>query len=200
MVNLGIKSDGTVVIMDENNAVITNESVLRKIKQTELYKNQLSIMMSQFKEQIENETREFVEIYKLSQPVETIEVFQEALLNLKPDKYVKTHFGEIEPTNEIVKAQLEFEAKEKIKSLAFWKINKLRKKYVDDEIASRFSSVHSAWESKKYDYEQIQNDEEARINELYQKEYVLEKDRLTKAIEGNKGLIQSEIDNMVIVS
>jgi len=76
--------------------------------------------MYQLKEDIESETREFIDIYKLSAYIMPISEYHELLDYMKPERYNIPPFDLTEPTRDEVKSQLEAEAKSNIKTVAFW--------------------------------------------------------------------------------
>ena len=61
-----IDDTGIVTIKDEHGYTITDESLLRKIKRAPEYRDILPLLMEQYKEYIEKDTQELIEIYKYS--------------------------------------------------------------------------------------------------------------------------------------
>jgi len=194
-ISIHVQPDGAIVVLDEFNILINDETMLRRLKKTDMYKGKLNFAMRLYKEEIENETREFVEIYKLAPSVMSLSDFKKVFNQLEPQQYEKVPFAETEPSEVAIKPQLEQEAIEKIKTFAFWRKRKLRQKYVEDEMASRLPGLQLAWKNRKDEHENLQQEEEIKANELYEFEFELKKEGLEKAIEGDTEHIQAEIDD-----
>ena len=155
-VNVRVEDDGSTIIMDTQNNVITDEAILRKIKRTDSYKELRANLMSQLKNEIEAETKKIVEIYKLSSQVSSYSDYKKILEGLKVEKYKKEDFSQVEPQKEMIRIEIMQEAKKNVKTIALWKIRKMRQEYIQQELEKRFNEEHKKWELAKSEFEFLQ--------------------------------------------
>jgi len=188
---------GKVIIMDEYGDLITDESVLRRIKRSEEFKSSKVELMAQLKEDIESETGDLVEICKLSPTVTTYEAFQRSLTALKPERYKQTPFSEAAPAEEGVRHLLYLEAEEAVKTWAFWKLKKLRSQYVENEFSLRYSRLYQEWEYRKNVHELSEASIAESKNVEFQREYEITKESFEKAIQGSRDFIEHEIKSWI---
>ena len=115
--------------------MITDQTIIRRIKNTPQFKAQKEMLEIQRREKIdeivknfEEENDKFINIYKLSSAVETLEEFEDKLNQLKPQKYDVIPYDLPCPTEQEVREELEEEAKKNVKA-SFFTIKKMRKQY-----------------------------------------------------------------------
>ncbi len=157
-VSIRMDDKGKVIIEDGNGIEITNQSILRKIKATSSYQTQVAQLDAQRKEKIEEmirdseeENERFINIYELSTIVDPLSRFQSRLNNLKPVEYEEAEFELPAPVKDDIRMFLAKEAEETVKGSIF-KIGKLRRQYVEENLEQRFSNALSAWESERDDF------------------------------------------------
>ena len=192
-----VDDGGNVEIRGANDIPITDESMLRRIKRTDDFKALKTQLMGQLKEGIEKENSNFIDIFKLSTNIATLADFKSTQANLKPNRYAQVPFNELAPKEDDVKAQLQIEAKQNVKTMAFWKLRRLREDYVNNELPTRYSDLSRNWESRKAEHEQLQATIAEETNASYRKEYELAAKALEDAITGKSEYIEYEIDKWI---
>lgn len=194
-VNVRVEDDGSTIIMDTQNNVITDEAILRKIKRTDSYKELRANLMSQLKNEIEAETKKIVEIYKLSSQVSSYSDYKKILEGLKVEKYKKEDFSQVEPQKEMIRIEIMQEAKKNVKTIALWKIRKMRQEYIQQELEKRFNEEHKKWELAKSEFEQKENKREEELNTKYYSEYLKRQENLKMALEGESKYVEKAISD-----
>lgn len=131
-VRLKMSPDGRVEILDGRGNVITDQSVVRKIKTTDTYKNmvrnlegQRQNMLEQAYNEAKKENDRFIEIHKLSPQVDSQEQYLQILNSLRPPVYQRRQYEVPCPTEATVREQLMQEAKATVQGSIF-KIGKLQ--------------------------------------------------------------------------
>ena len=202
-VQIKMSSDGKVEIQDLMGQTITDQSILRRIKQTDAYKLQIQNLEQQRQHMLENgyneakaENNKFVEIYKLSPKVDKIENYQEILNNLRPPVYVRKEYDIPQPTEESVKELLKLEAKEKVKGNIF-SVGKLRKTYIEDNFNIRLNEAISQWTFDKAEFDKKELENESSETERYNKVFLSEKRYMLDLIDGNDEVVSDAIESWI---
>lgn len=193
-INLKFEDDGTVTFYDGNDCMITEPSMIRKIKSTPQFKSERARIMGEIFNRTNSKTEEFITIHCLSPKVDTMLNFQSTLENLKPEVYKKEIFSIHEPSKEEITLLLQNEAKQNIKSFAFWTLKKKRNEYVNLNLDTRFIKAHDNWTNEKKNFEEKQNSIEEIKNNEYNEEYKMQRKALELAISGDSIFIENAID------
>ena len=154
--------------------------------------------MEKLRGHIEDATNEFIDIYKLSSDVTTLAGFLNILDKLKLYKYKKISFDEPVPKEDDLRLSLALEAKNEIKSFAFWKLKKLRSDFVDKEFLARYPVLFEEWNKRKTQHENDESNREIQTNNQYQINYETQKELLENAITGNREYIECKINEWVL--
>ena len=83
-INLDEKGHPTLKATDNSGNEITDETILRKIKRGELYRQNVEILMNKRKDQIENNIKSFIEIYKSTPELTSENKLKKQLEKLRP--------------------------------------------------------------------------------------------------------------------
>lgn len=162
-----------LVVRDQYNNLISNKSVISKIKNTSQYKEAVNKLIADKRTEINNKTIEFVQIFKLSEPLyEYDEIRNE--LQLLLEKEASISFPKPKPELDIIKKLLEEEARKSINSILFWTNERNRVKYVEERINDRYSRAISDWENERDLYlstkENEYNDEKRHLEKILAKD------------------------------
>ena len=202
---IGIRMDdkGKVIIEDGNGIEITNQAILRKIKATAQYQAQVAQLDAQRREKIdemvrdaEAENERFINICELSAIVDPLSRFQDRLKEIKPAEYVVSEFDIPAPTKENIRFFLTKEAEATVKGSIF-KIGKLRKQYVEENLDQRFLNALSAWEDERDDFYAFQEEEKLAADEAAAEEFEKQKGFLLALIEGNESAVCEVFDSWI---
>lgn len=202
-VNIRMDDKGKVVIEDGNGNEITNQSVLRKIRASGQYQAQVAQLDAQRREKIdemvrdsEAENEQFINIYELSAVVDPLSRFQDRLNNIRPLEYEESEFDVPAPVKDDIMAFLKKEAETTVKGSIF-KIGKLRKQYVEDNLEQRYSNALSAWESERDEFYAFQAEEKAIADAAAMEECKKQKHFLAALIEGDESAVCEVFDSWI---
>ena len=141
--------------------LITDEQILNKVRKTEKYKNHISDLILKRKENIDNGTSQFVNIYKQTPKLIIEKEINEELEKLKPEFYTILTYQIQKPNKYSIENELKTEAKKNINKLFFWKNSSLRNQYVLDNLDKRLEREISKWNENLAEF----NKEQQRIKE-----------------------------------
>ena len=202
-VQLKMSPDGRVEILDGKGNVITDQSVVRKIKTTDAYKNmvrnlegQRQDMLEQAYKEAREENDKFIEIYRLAPQVDREEQYVQILNSLKPPVYQRRQFEIPCPTEATVREQLIQEAKDTVQGSIF-KVGKMRKEYVDANIQSRLNAAISAWSQEKDAFEQQEYKNEVSENERYAAEFNSSRKYMSDLISGEDNAVCDAVETWI---
>lgn len=192
--NLDDKGSPILRLTDSLGREITDESVIRKVKRGEQYKQGVEKLMAEKREEVEENLKSFIEIYKSTPDLYVQSQIQDELSNLTPQKYKRRNFTESEPLIDDVKKDLEIEANQKINKLFFWKNKKLRTEYVANNLQTRHHGLLGKWWQRKYDFELDQDKIESEQNAIFIEEYESIKTDLENYLEGGEDYVSNKIE------
>lgn len=192
--------NGEIMFLNENHEIITDASLIRKIKNSAEFKSMKSKIddarQKLFDEKIlaqQQEMDEFTNLHKHANIVHSSDYYLNKLEKLNLKTYKKKEFTIPEPIVEQIKVELQKEAIEKVKTLAIWNLNKLRNQYVDENLSERFECVHQQWQDSKEKFIKQEIENEKKFNDDLKKEINL----LKLSIEGNEDLICSSLESWI---
>jgi len=164
-ISVSLDEMGNPVIYDEHEREITDEKVLKKIKKTEYYTELVDNLISKKKEELEDETAQFINIYKYTPSIMT----EEEIKNSKFPAYEMKLFTKPAPTLEECRSLLEEKAKKEVASVFFWTNDKKRKEYVESHLSWEYQKLIDKWKEEKRLFEE-KEEERKREEELKRKE------------------------------
>lgn len=196
-ITVGIDDNGNYFIKDQYGDIITDETLLRKIKRTDSYKNKVLELSEKFANEKNAETGTFVEIYKMSEKIITEPEIKEKLSNLKPQRYIKNEFTRSKPNEISIKADVESEARRNIRSIAFWTLKKRRQDYVNEEFPLRLQSEVKKYEDDLQEHIKEESRMEIEKNARYDVLYNQEKEYLESFLAGKRELVELSLDSFL---
>lgn len=158
-VHVILNDDGKIELRDQKNMLITDPSVVRKIKSTDFYKNTVQNLKIQYEQKLDEmyskakeENDEFINIYKQSPQVDSVDQYLQVMNNLRPPVYNCKEYDVPCPTEASVREMLISEAKKTVTGNLF-KVGKLRKEYVETNVKSRVEAEISKWKTEKLQFD-----------------------------------------------
>ena len=202
-VQLKMSPDGKVEIQDEKGNIITDQSVIRKIKATDSYKNMVNNLESQRQDMLEQayneakaENNKFIEIYKSSPQVDRQEQYIQIMDSLRPPVYQRRQYDIPYPTDAAVREQLIQEAKDTVQGNIFT-VRKLRKEYVEANLQSRLNAAVYEWNQNREAFEYQENENEISENERYNTEFNSSKLYMSNLINGEDEAVSNAVESWI---
>lgn len=202
-VQLKMSPDGRVEILDGKGNIITDQSVVRKIKASDSYKNMVQNLEGQRQDMLEQAYNEakaendgFIEIYKLAPQVDRQDQYVQILNSLKPPVYQRRQYEIPYPTEATVRDQLMQEAKDTVQGSIF-KVGKLRKEYVDANIQSQLNAAIAGWTQDKDSFELQENEREVSENERYTAEFNSSRLYMSNLINGEDEVVSEAVESWI---
>ena len=167
-----LDDDGKPVVRDGSGRRISDEARLRRIKATDEYKEKRDSLLEKRADAAGKQAEQFnanadslIYIHRLSAKVSPARETDAARSG--PITYTPIPYEVPEPTEREVREELLAEAKEKIKSVAFWTLDEKYKQYVDENYIERFTQKTALWEREK----NAHDDEQLRIKAERDREF-----------------------------
>lgn len=199
-VGIQMNDRGKVTLIDESGDEITNAAIIRKIKATPQYAAQVANLNRQRIKNIEEyyanstaENERFINIYRLAPRVNSAADFTSLLQKIIPEQYEEKKFEIPVPTEESIKSLLVSEAEQTVNGSIFT-VRKLRKKYVADNLESKYATAIAAWESERDCFLALEAENRREFEALAQEECNNQKAFLKALIDGNGDAICKELD------
>ncbi|WP_291104406.1 MULTISPECIES: DUF4236 domain-containing protein [unclassified Flavobacterium] len=198
-VNIRLDEKGipVLIVEDKNGRILSDESLIRKIKKSDSYKKVVYDLTESRKNSIDEETEKFINIFKYTPEIITENIFQTELDNLKPKTYNVKKFDIIKPEIELIKSDLEIIAKKNIKKVFFWKNKKMRQDFVDENLQKTFKEKTNEWESKNKEFNENEKYTKDTKDKEYLAEYLKIKNELEKILLGDNDYIESKIESII---
>lgn len=202
-VHVIMTDDGKIELRDKREMLITDPSVVRKIKSTDSYKSMvqnLEIQRQQKLDEMYNEVKaendKFIEIYKQSTQVDRLEQYMQVLNSLRPPVYTRKEYNIPCPSEASVKELLKSEAKETVTGSLF-KVGKLRKEYIEQNLQSRISTEIAKWTAEKAQFDADEEKHAAEETERYNSEFNANKQYMNDLICGEDEVVSDAVESWI---
>jgi len=168
MIKWGVDNKFPNGMITKKGEIIKDESLLRQIKRSDVYKKLLKEAAEEKATSINNETEIPVYAFKKSSKVVELNELQKELEKIKSPLYRNNLYEEIKPQEERYKLKLENEAKNTINSILFWTNKKKRQEYCELNFNKIFPQALKEWKEKcnaiDVDLDEISTQLELSIN------------------------------------
>jgi len=168
-IKVSMAKDGQIDVWNESGQLITDESLLRKIKRTDKYKSELRSLYQKKYFELKIHNSKFVNIHETTPPLLNIEYWQKRLSELKYRNYEHKTFKTARPDIESVRKELTEKAKKEIKSILFWTNEKKRAKFVEKNFDSFYNEKIKEWEDKLEKHHKAQEENRLQIENFNRK-------------------------------
>lgn len=193
-IGLDEKGNPTLTITDSTGRPITDETILKRVKRSEKYKQSVGGLIEAKKIEIDEETDKFINISKYTPEIIIESVVRDEFENLKPKTYVSKEYSIKIPIKEIITQELAVEAKEKIKNFLFWKNKKLRETYIFENLESRFQLKVDEWTKSKQLFIETENMNKVAKDKGFYEDYVVTKKELQAVLQGDTNYVTEKIE------
>lgn len=195
--NLEYNDDGTVAIYNSSGQTILDEGLIRKIKKTPQYKQELERMSQVRISKFDEEINSFIKIKDKATKVRPTTYYQNALHALKPEVYVKESFKEDLPSEDEVIQDLTKKGKHDISTLKFWKKKELVNQYINENKGRILEERILDWQQRKDSFETTQNEKEAIENRKSLLDFQAQQQHLKLLLENNINDVSNAIDTWI---
>ena len=191
-VKISMNEHGQIIFEDGAGKEITDKTLRRKIRSMPQYKSQIAQLEKQRMEknlalvrEAEAENDRFINIYRLSPPVEPLSAFEERFSRLKPAENAEERTFDVPvPSVEDVRNALLKEAEEAVQGPSD-EIAALRKQYVDTRLAQRMWDAFAVWDEERKAFDRQQEEDESAADIVEREEYERQKSFLRSLIDGD---------------
>ena len=187
--------DNGVITFYNNGTIISDPSLIRKIKSTPEFKAERERMMKARYDEVNDENNKFVEIYKLTPEVLSERKYTLLYERVKLEKYEPKLYTIPAPTEHQIKEELEKQAVNEVKTWKFWTLSVLRKKYLEDNFTYKYSEATNNWKDSKEKFETSERSLAEKKNEEYLTTYNEERKKFENAINGDVSYIETTIED-----
>ena len=196
-VKIEIDDSGKPIVIDENGSPILDDSLLRKIRKTEAFKQKVEELLIEKKKELEDSASAFIDIFRFTPELLSSGKVEQELMNLKPQQYAIEEFSVVRPEIEGVRRALTEKAKREIKSIFFWTLKKKRNEYIDRNLQPEYDKVLNQWLSNKNAFEISEREKKDQEDTRYISEFELRKRELQDYLSGSENFVHSKIDSFL---
>lgn len=202
-IRISIDEKKHIRFFDMSDTEITDPSLIRKIKSTETYKNNVDNLYKMADEKIDKmveisqkETDKFINIVQYSCHVNNMNEYEQKISNLKPQTYVIVPYSILQPSKEDIQIKLEKEAKDKVHA-NFFSVHKLRKKYVEEHFADAYDESMKKWNADKLEYLKNESIKKTDKDKQFYNDFLEKKEYLEECKKGNANIVCSVFDSWI---
>ncbi|MDP4285972.1 MAG: DUF4236 domain-containing protein [Bacteroidota bacterium] len=195
-VSIGLDDKGkpTLAITDSYGRQITDEKILRSVKRSDKYKESVNGLIEQKKVEVDEETSKFISISKFTPVIVSKVNIQDAIESLSPEIHNSLSFQIERPTKDKIAMELGNEAKQKIRSIFFWKNNGLRDAFISENLESRFQRKVEEWKIARDEFIENEHVIKAAKDKEYYDNYIAEKNEFDSILKGDTNYINERIE------
>jgi len=196
LIKLSENNSGKIEIFDMNEEIITDQSLLRRIKKLPEYNEKISELKNKILNEINDTTDDFINIHKLTPEIKSEKFWVKECESLIPDKYIKKNYEIDCPTLNECKIKLQDLSKSNVKSLFFWTNETKRTKYVEDNLDSFYQEEIDKWKKAESDF-RIADEEMEKQIKLKNKNIEIIKNKIkNQVLTGNPEYIIQEMEHI----
>lgn len=188
---------GAIFFKDQHGNLITDESMIRKIKRSAVYKQRIGELREQLLTRINDETDSLVYIYRETPTLITDQAVREQLQRLHLRSYEPRVFSIPEPDKKQIEVELTAEADRHIHSIAFWTTKRKRREYVLQHLEEAYYVRFSAWFAKKTAFDQKEAERKREADEAYRRAYNHERLLLQQSLRGDVDYVNQRIEEVL---
>lgn len=196
-VSVSLDESGKPVITDQNGDLITDESLLRKIRRSDGYKDTIARLSMEKASEIQQETDKFVNIYRYIPSLITRRQVEEELSALRFEEYEKNEFKTPEPLRDDIRADLEARARREIRSLLFWANKRKRAQYVTTHLDEEYQQLLSKWRKEKSDFKLKENEYKTSEDERRKEVFEKSKREIKSKLKGTESYVSAKIEDFL---
>ncbi len=194
---LSLDESGNPVLKDEHGALIKSPGILRQIRRSPEYKQKLRDLSQRAHERSEQETEAFVEIHTLTPDVLPESHWREALSGIAPAAWQPRQFSQNPPDEASIREALLAEAKRRVGSLAFWRVPRLRREYVQAHLPERVAEAEAAYRKAKLDFETDEAERRSAWDEAERIRCEKEREAIERALEGPRDYVEGAFETRI---
>lgn len=194
-INVHLDDNGEFSLQYDNGTPILDESLIRRIKRTDAYKAEVERMSKKFVTEKEQETANFVQIFKQSESLVTVQEIEDKISNLVLKTYQKDDCNFLPPNEISLKAEVEAAARRNIRCLFGRK--KKRQAYVDEEYPKLWEQENTKYLERVNEFNKNEQEKEERLNKEYKEQYDNELAFLKGFLEGKSEYVENNIDTFL---
>ena len=97
-VRFNIDENGNIIIKNKDGVEIREESLLRKIRRTDVYKQAAQQLYQRKYDEVQGESEKFINIYQFTEPIKNEDFWREELENLKHQEFIEEKYKIEQPT------------------------------------------------------------------------------------------------------
>ena len=194
---------GRITLMKDGN-VITDEALIRRIKAThafreekqrleDLRRKKINAILESDRKSADN----LLKLYQKAPAVDSRSAFEEKVKSLQPATYTRNVFQLPPPSEYDIRSALESEAEKNVKTLAFWRREKLRREYVAERLPELLEKARKQWNDQKAAFEAAEDSMEQQKNQEYLQDLEMTKHLIQKAIDGEPDFLDELIGRWI---
>lgn len=196
-IDLSLDESGAPVVKDTSGAVVDDPGLLRKIRRSPEYKQKLRELSRRTHARYEQQTEAFIEIHTLTPEVLPESHWRDALAHVAPASWHARVFHEKPPEHARIQEELAAEAKREVRSLAFWRVPRLRREYVQAQLPKRLAEAEAVYLKAKRDFEADEAERRSAWNEAERIRCDAERTTLEHALAGETDYVESAFESRV---
>lgn len=182
--------DASIEIRDEAGRLVTDASILKQVKASPEYKQEIERMSQARLEEINGKIDQVVNIYKSSCKVYGIDIYKKAISDIKNNKYTIQEYDTPIPTEDSVRIELQEKGKKEISTLQFWKKNQLVEEYVQKNLQDALQKELAAWENEKVLFEKEETEKSLKFQEECEQNYIYQ----TKILNNDENTVNEVVE------
>lgn len=202
-----INDDGTAIFYDSQGNRVYDESLIRKMKATDQFREQKNRILAERKlkkqqdyaeeqdvkfKEIQGETESIISIHTLSPRVVSEADYLKAISNVRQREYKKEEFSSPFPTKDNALILLRNEAETNVNA-PFWKRKKMIEAYIGENIDEFYNRKIADYEERKKHFEEEEERKFVQMNKKYAEEAEERRNDLRRYLNDDEQYIENAL-------
>lgn len=193
-VSFTLDDSGNPIFLDENDDLISDESLIRRIKRTDDYKNELRKLRESKQKQIAKATDDLITVFKHTPPTISKDEVRNWLGKLTLRQYTAKEYATPQPDAQDIEIELEAQARREIKSVLFWRNRPLREQFVEDRLRPAVQQAMAKWTTDRDAFVTEERLRRVEEDKRFLDAYKAKKSELESSLDGSVDFVESETE------
>lgn len=176
----------------DDGVVVTDASLLRKLRSEKIFKERLHILREKTCAEIEEKTHILTQIHKHAPPLPDWAELRAEASNQRPDYYVKEEFTIPKPDSAELYRKLEDEAYNTVKG--FFGLKRKRQEYIDQRKDAYIQAEMEAWQRARQEFERAETEKETSTNKQIKQDFDAWKEEMHLTFNPTTAYLTEKLD------
>lgn len=177
--------------------LVTDESLIRRVKRTDQYKEWLQESRKKVVDKVENDTEDLLTLTRHCIPRTDWDMVRTRFESMKPERYIRRVYGVRKPDAADAERVVAARAQKVTENKFILFRNKARIDYINNNRSAVMEEILADWQKEKDRFEENENRLEKIENDKFNSRFSEQKEYIAHMLSPNKGFLECRMDDLL---